>query len=178
MALATIPIKGTDVGSGLFWATNNVQNVVSQNHRVYIGYLYTGTTDVTALQESPEELGGISHPSRPVSLSFDYKYIPYNGDRYSVCAKLYDSMKNEIASLNLESSNNQDSYKTETINFKYLNLNTQVAYLYIIFKSGINETWDDVKYIKGSYDANPWSLDTFVGSVLKIDNVKLNYDYE
>lgn len=178
MALATIPIKGTDVGSGPFWATNNVQNVVSQNHRVYIGYLYTGTTDVTALQESPEELGGISHPSRPVSLSFDYKYIPYNGDRYSVCAKLYDSMKNEIASLNLESSNNQDSYKTETINFKYLNLNTQVAYLYIIFKSGINETWDDVKYIKGSYDANPWSLDTFVGSVLKIDNVKLNYDYE
>lgn len=28
MALATIPIKGTEVGTGIFWSKNNVENVV------------------------------------------------------------------------------------------------------------------------------------------------------
>lgn len=178
MALATIPIKGTEVGTGIFWSNNNVENVVKNNHRIYYGYLYTGESDVTSFNETPSEYG-IPQSDRPLSISFNYKYSPYNDDNCLIYAKLYDANKNEIASTEVFKSNEyQDSYKIVTLNFQYSNFNTKVASIFVMFQSGEKETWDYVTYISGDYKANPWSLDTFVGSVLKIDNVTLNYDYE
>lgn len=177
MALTQTSVSGTEVGSGWFWGTNEVEDFVHRNHRVFSGWLYTGDADVTASNENPNELG-ISHIARPVSLSFDYKYAPYNGDKCSIYAKLYDKEENEIASVNFETDAVQNSYETINLVFEYTDLQVEAAYIYIMFKSGVNESWDYVQYISGSYDANPWSLDTFVGSVLKIDNVVLNYDYE
>ncbi len=178
MALATIPIKGTEVGTGWFWSNNNVENVVRNNHRIYYGYLYTGESDVTSFNETPSEYG-IPQSDRPLSISFNYKYSPYNDDNCLIYAKLYDANKNEIASTEVFKSNEyQDSYKIVTLNFQYSNFNTKVASIFVMFQSGEKETWDYVTYLSGDYKANPWSLDTFVGSVLKIDNITLNYDYE
>lgn len=177
MALTQASVSGTEVGSGLFWANNEVEDFVYRNHRVFSGWLYTGSTDVTVSNEIPDELG-VSHIARPISLSFDYKYAPYNGDKCSIYAKLYGKEGNEIASVNFETDAVQDSYETIDLVFEYRDLQVEAAYIYIMFKSGVNESWNYVQYISGSYNANPWSLDTFVGSVLKIDNVVLNYDYE
>ncbi len=58
-------------------------------------------------------------------------------------------------------------------------MDSKAASAFVIFQSGvnegINEKWEYVAFVDGSYDANPWSLDSFVGSVLKVDNVILNY---
>lgn len=178
MALATIPIKGTEVGTGIFWSKNNVENVVKNNHRIYNGYLYTGISDVISFNELPSEYG-ISQLDRPLSISFNYKYSPFNGDNCLIYAKLYDINKNEIASTTEFKSNEyQDSYRMVTLNFQYSSLNTKAASIFVMFQSGEKESWDYVTHISGSYNTNPWSLDSFVGSVLKIDNVTLNYDYE
>lgn len=174
MALATVSIKGSEVGSGLFWANKDIESVLRPNHNVYAGYLYTGE-DVTFLSPDPNTLG-ITHDSRPESLTFSYKYAPYNGDKCKVYAKVYNSAGVEIAATNEFSTGaEQSGYISTTLNFTYTSLTEKAASIFIMFQSGINEEWSYVKFVDGSYNANPWSLDTWVGSILKIDDVKLNY---
>ena len=153
-----------------------ITNVLA-NANVFVGWLYTGTTDVTTTGDP--DMHGIAHTARPLSFSFDYKYAPYNTDNFVVSAALYDADYNRIAYIDdFKSSVVQNSYTTLSLDFIYETEDVKAAYLFVMFKSGENSTVNDVQHIDGSYDANPWSLDTFVGSVLKIDNVKLNYDYE
>ena len=104
----------------------------------------------------------------------DYVYI--NNDPIGSLDNLYivadgvgGHKAGEIASESAIDFFEQFIYETEDV---------KAAYLFVMFKSGENSTVNDVQHIDGSYDANPWSLDTFVGSVLKVDNVKLNYEYE
>lgn len=176
MALATIPIVGTEVGTGIFWSKNNVANVVKEHHKIYNGYLYTGNIDIQTVDEEPNKYG-ISHFARPLSLSFSYKYSPFNGDNCLVYAKIFDRDGNEIAyTEEFKSQNTQSSYNILTLDFNYKDLITKASSIFILFQSGEKETWDYVMYLSGDYKANPWSLDTFVGSVLKVDNVTLNYD--
>ena len=178
MALANIAIKGTEVGSGLFWAQNKVAKIVEKNHTVYTGLLYTGNKDISTSNEIMDR-SGILHKSRPVSLCFDYKYAPHTGDNCVIYACLYDELGNNIAETSMfKSKSSQNEYTNLNLKFVYSNLTAKASYLFIMFQSGERTTWNDVSYIAGSYKANPWSLDTFVGSVLKIDNVTLNYDYE
>lgn len=178
MALATIPIKGTEVGSGWFWANNDVASVVKNNHRVYNGFLYTGSADVTSSNENPDEYG-LAHGDRPVSVSFSYKYAPYGtGEHCVVYAKVFDAEKREIASASFQSAEAKNTYEEVKLSLTYSDPAAKAAYLFILFRSGEKESWNYVQYKSGSYGANPWSLDTFVGSVLKIDNVQLNYAYE
>lgn len=174
MAFANFAI---DRGTGIFASRESMASDVLNNANVFVGWLYTGEDDVTMLAEPDKS--GIEQTARPLSISFSYKYEPYNGDNFVVSAILYDENQNQIAYVNdFTSSQQQSSYNTITLDFIYKDLNTKVAAIYIMFKSGEKSTVNDVRHIEGSYDANPWSLDTFVGSVLKIDNVVLNYDYE
>ncbi|MBQ8034283.1 MAG: DUF4493 domain-containing protein [Bacteroidales bacterium] len=179
MAMSRVGLGGTDVGSGLFWAEKAVAEAVQKDYRVYAGTLYTGKTDVTASAETPDKLG-ISHQSRPASLTFSYKYAPYNGDNCKVYAKLYNAAGEEIASTDeFTTAATVSGYTEYTLNFKYSRMDSKAASAFVIFQSGvnegINEKWEYVAFVDGSYDANPWSLDSFVGSVLKVDNVILNY---
>lgn len=179
MALSRVGLGGTDVGSGFLWANKNIENAVKKNYRVYAGTLYTGAADVTASSETPDKRG-ISHASRPASLRFSYKYAPYNGDNCKVYAVLYNASGEAIAATDEFTANSAVGNYTELVlDFKYTKTNSKAASLFVMFQSGvnegINEKWEYVKAVDGSYDANPWSLDTFVGSVLKIDNVTLNY---
>lgn len=179
MAMSRVALGGTDVGSGLFWATKAVEEAVKEDYRVYAGTLYTGTADVTATSETPDKYG-ISHQSRPESLKFSYKYAPYNGDNCKVYAVLYNASGEVIASTDeFTTASTVNSYTELTLNFKYTVTTSKAASLFVMFQSGvnegINEKWEYVKAVEGSYSANPWSLDSFVGSVLKIDNVTLNY---
>lgn len=177
MALANFSIDRGAVGA--FGSHSDLPGKILENANVFVGYLYTGTEDVTTQAEPDPSSYKIEHKARPLSFSFDYKYAPYNSDNFVVSAYLFDEAGNQIAHTNeYKNGSTQDSYTIETLDFIYDNASTKAGYIYIIFKSGEKNTVDDVKYIEGSYGANPWSLDTFVGSVLKIDNIKLNYEYE
>lgn len=183
--IRTMALANFSINSGTVGIRNDhskmVQNVLS-NANIFIGYLYTGTMDVSSMDE-PEQYG-ISHMSRPLSLTFDYKYSPYGNDEFFVSAALYDRNRNKIAYIDdYYQSNQQESYTSQTLDFKYIDTETKPESIYIIFKSGKNNSTNDIRNIEGNYSGafgikNPWPDDTFIGSVLKIDNVTLNYDYE
>lgn len=178
MALSTRDVKGTEVGSGLFWANNNVKEFVQKQHQVYNGFLYTGNQDVTSYDEIPDQKG-IPHNSRPRTLEFFYKFSSYNSDNCNVYAVVYNEKGEEIArTINFQVNETQNEYIGVSLDFSYSDNEAKAFYLFIMFRSGEKESWDYVTYIDGDYNLNPWSLDTFVGSILKIDNVTLNYDYE
>lgn len=182
MALANFAIDAGTISGWDFIVNNNrgtmAKNVLN-NATVYVGYLYTGKEDVTTIDEPNPNQYKIEQDARPLSLSFDYKYAPYNNDNFVVSAYLYDTAGNQIAHIgDYKSGEAQDAYVTKTLNFDYADMSAKAGYIYVVFKSGEKNTVNDVQHIEGSYGANPWSLDTFVGSVLKIDSVKLNYDYE
>lgn len=164
-------------GTGAFTSRSSMASKVAADLNVHIGYLYTGQTDVTPSTPTPNK-SGIAHQARPTSLTFNYKYAPYGSDNCKVYAKLYDKNETEIASTTVFTSNasKNDYAPATTLEFTYSDLQSKAASIFIMFQSGVNESSTNVQYIEGSYNSNPWSLDTFVGSVLKIDNVTLNYE--
>ena len=177
MALSTRSVAGTEVGSGLFWSTKAVEAFMQNYGKVYAGYLYTGAKDVTT-QNSVPDSKGIAHQSRPLSLTFSYKYAPFNGDKCKIYAKVYDSNGSIIAQTEeFVSGERKDAYTKVTFDFVYSSYQSKAASIMVFFQSGVNEgaNMSYVQFVDGSYDGNPWSLDTFVGSVLKIDNVELDY---
>lgn len=182
MALANFEINSGTFGSwigALSGSRSKMAGNVLANANIFVGYLYTGTEDVTTQAEPDPNSYKIEHTARPLSFSFDYQYAPYNSDNFVVSAYLFDEAGNQIAHTNeYKNGSTQNSYTAETLDFIYDNASTKAGYIYIIFKSGEKNTINDVMHIEGGYGANPWSLDTFVGSVLKVDNIKLNYDYE
>jgi|GEM_PF-3598522 len=175
MALSTKSVAGTSVGTGALWSQKNIEAFMESNGKVYAGYLYTGTADVTSGSPVPAA-AGISHPSRPLSVSFSYKYMPFNGDKFKVYAKVYDSNGSVIASTQeFVSGDAKGTYTEYTMDFTYSDSSKKASSIMVFFQSGTNETSDYVQFVDGSYDANPWSLDTFVGSILRVDNIVLNY---
>ena len=62
--------------------------------------------------------------------------------------------------------------------FIYANSETKAKYIGVFFQSGTDTDINKMKQVEGSYDMSPYNQDRVVGSVLKIDNVVLNYDYE
>ncbi len=147
---------------------------VNSSGTAYVGYLFTGTFDKT----TDTYTLGIPHSSRPISLSFDYKYAPVASDQCIAYAKVYDTNMNEIASTVTFNSSTQDSYITQTLSFVYAQTQVAAAYIGIFFQSGTDTNIGNMKQVEGSYTSTPWKQDRVVGSVLKIDNVTLNYDYE
>ena len=147
---------------------------VNVSGTAYAGYLFTGTFNKDA---DSYDLG-ISHTARPVSFSFDYKYVPIASDQCIAYAKLYDVDKNEIASTEIFNSSTQDAYVTKTLPFTYTDTQKKAVYIGFFFQSGTNTNIGDMKQVHGDANSTPWKRDRVVGSVLKIDNVTLNYDYE
>ena len=157
------------------WKRKSVYNYTKDNGTAYTGYLFTGTFD----KNSDSYTLGIEHKSRPVSISFDYKYAPMPAsDQCIAYAKVYDSEHEEIASTLTFNSIEQIDYKTEILTFTYTQSTKKASYIGIFFQSGTNTDIANMKQVEGSYDASPFNQDRVVGSVLKIDNVTLNYDYE
>lgn len=139
----------------------------------YVGYLFTGSFD----KETDSYSLGINHNSRPLSISFDYKYSPVASDQCIAYAEIYDENMDKIASTLVFNSSIQDPYKTETLSFVYNNLQVKASYIGIFFQSGNDVNIDNMKQVEGDYNTTPWKKDRVVGSVLKIDNITLNYDF-
>ena len=54
----------------------------------------------------------------------------------------------------------------------------KAKYITVFFQSGYDTTISNMHRENGDYGSSPFGEDRVVGSVLKIDNVVLNYDYE
>ena len=161
--------------------TYNREKIVSEvkrNGTVYVGYLLYGTYDLS----SDTYTLGKDHSARPVSMSFDYKYAPVEGDKCIAYAKLYDATKREIASTEEFHSDKVEDYDTQTLRFTYSDSECQAAFIGVLFQSGTDVDVNKIQLVEGSYSDlqidSPYTEDKMVGSVLKIDNVKLNYEYE
>lgn len=133
------------------------------SNRICLGLLYVDKTSLS---------------SRPSGISFDYKYEPVAGDLAPVELVLYDTNSNELwhESINLYI---QEEYTTKNVSIEHSVLDEKdVAYVTIRFQSGTNTDYRLMHVVEGDYDFSPRVKDRVVGSVLKIDNVVLNYDYE
>jgi len=155
---------------------DEVYSLTRDDGTAYVGYLFTGTFD----KNSDSYSLGIEHNARPWSISFDYKYAPMPvSDQCIAYAKVYDNEHQEIASTINFTSSEQTVYKTETLYFTYnKSLTQKAAYIGIFFQSGTNTDIGNMRQVEGDYIPSPWNRDRVVGSVLKIDNVTLKYDYE
>lgn len=153
---------------------NEIHNLVKDDGIAYVAYLFLGVYNLSSDSYSL----GIEHLSRPVSVSFDYKYIPVEGDQCIAYAKLYDKNKKEIASTIEFHSNGINVYTTQELDFVYSDLTCKANYIGVFFQSGTDLDISKMRQEEGSYNMSPFNQDRIVGSVLKIDNVKLNYEYE
>lgn len=163
------------------WYCPNVPTFKDENKvagELFLGtYLYNGTVSRT---------DGISFGSRPASISFEYNYKPV--DNGSDSGLVYIEIKNASDQTIYKESTSLTGSGTKTITPKYL-FGEKASKLYISFKSS-NSTVAPIHIPSGSeldegmggmhfgnltLDANTYHA-VATGSVLKIDNVKANYD--
>lgn len=129
---------------------------------------------------------GIVFQSRPVSISFDYKYEPINDETASAEFIVFDASGSVIASAS-ENLSSQSSETTKTLKFDgYSKFGSKVASIRVKFKSstatlpsiniptGTALKEEGVKYSSRTIDANTYHA-LAIGSVLTIDNVTLDY---
>lgn len=156
------------------WRFDEIYSWNLNARKVEFGTLFTGRYNLVS---NSFDLG-VSHLSRPTSVSFDYKYSPYpeNGDKCIAYAIIYDENKNQIATTGEFNSGLQENYTTQTLDFNYSKTNIKCAYITIFFQSGSNGEYSSAtRSIKGGYNASPFSNSKIVGSVMKVDNIILNY---
>ena len=158
------------------WSRDEVYTYTRDNGTAYAGYLFTGTFD----KNTDTYTLGIQHESRPTSISFDYKYSPVINDKCLAYAKVYNADKKEIASTIEFNSSEQEEYTAQTLKFEYNkeHMQSKAKYITVFFQSGYDTTISNMHRENGGYGSSPFGEDRVVGSVLKIDNVVLNYDYE
>lgn len=153
------------------WDEDKILSKVKADGTAYAGYLFLGTYD-----KSNDKCNlGIAHSDRPVSVSFDYKYTPMGSDKAIAYAKVYDANGNVIAETDSFDSASADSFKTITLNLNYSRTDVKAAKITVFFQSGTNLNRNEMHLVKGDYNATPRPKDRVVGSVLTVDNVKLNY---
>lgn len=146
------------------------------------GELFLGSYSFTT-QENRNE--GISFSSRPKSLSFEYTYSAMSGDEAWVEIQVLDSAGNVLAegSATLDS---EDSPSKVTVKLQGYAFGSRPAQLKLLFKSSMKpiapinipsgSSLNDGAPSRGYTfpDANHYNA-VATGSVLTIDNVKLNY---
>lgn len=136
---------------------------------------------------SEHRVKGSDFGSRPMSVSFNYKYTPLNGEQAQADIELIDNNGSVMASETLLLSMTADM-KSETVNFKEYVFGKKAAKLYIRFRSTKEGVTPTINIPNGSalaqsghtgfsptIEENSYKA-LAIGSVLTIDNVKVSYD--
>ena len=138
-----------------------------------VGSLYIGQYNSGIVQ-------GHDFGSRPTSLSFWYKYKPYNSDAFKVIVSLKNG-DNEIATGTYEPaaySAEDNTYKQATVNFNYTDNTLKANTICVQFLASNKTSLSESDFEKGTTINYPvignWTV--HMGSVLKIDDLNLNYD--
>ena len=170
----TRPITGSDAYEGTTaWIATigwGYGSTIGGTNYQTPGELFLGSlTDVDHDSDTAtKNYGKTDYNSRPTSVSFIYKYIPYDGDKPDIYVQvLHDD--EILGEAHLEEG--ADSYKTGVLDIKYYSdkIELEPNKLILVFKSGFNSSVQSYGN-DGRYGVR------FVGSQLYIDNVKLIYD--
>lgn len=133
---------------------------------------------------------GVSFTSRPMSLTFDYKYVPVNGEQAQADIKVLDAAGNVLAS-GTEMLSTATTMTTKTISISSYAFGKKAAKLYVGFRSTKAGVTPAINIPSGtalkeaSINAGNFTRPPHItgnaykavatGSVLTIDNVKLGY---
>lgn len=138
-----------------------------------VGSLFIGSYNSGIVQ-------GHDFPSRPTSISFWYKYKPYNSDTFKVIVSLKDG-ENEIANGIYEPeaySIEDNEYKQATINFNFINYEQKPTTICVQFLASNKTDLSQDDFILGTTISYPtignWTV--HMGSILKIDDISLTFD--
>ncbi len=132
--------------------------------------LFIGTADASGNQATQ----GHAFPSRPTSLSFQYKYEAYQDDLFKVTMYVEDAEGNIIASKDFVGGTASSGWMKMTLDFDYAVLNKKAAKIYVCFRS-TKLVDSEIQYRKTSSINVIGSSKGIVGSILWIDDLKLNY---
>ncbi len=137
-----------------------------------VGSLFIGSYNSGIVQ-------GHTFASRPTSLSFWYKYKPYNSDAFKVVVSLKNGNE-EIATGTYEpaaSSQEDNSYGQAVVNFTYSTTEKKATTICVQFLASNKTSLSESDFEKGTTINYPtignWTV--HMGSVLKIDDLSLNY---
>ena len=138
-----------------------------------VGSLFIGKYNSDIIQ-------GHGFDSRPSSLSFWYKYKPFNSDAFKVIVSLKNGEK-EIATGTYEpmaSSEEDASYKQASVKFDYLDDTLKPTMICVQFLASNKTKLSGSDFAWGTTIQYPvvgnWTV--HMGSILKIDDLSLIYD--
>ena len=138
-----------------------------------VGSLFIGSYNSGIIQ-------GHSFESRPSSLSFWYKYKPYNSDAFKVIVSLKDG-DTEIATGTYEPtaySEEDNAYKQATVDFNYTDDKAKATTICVQFLASNKTELSGSDFAWGTTINYPtigdWTV--HMGSVLKVDDIQLIYD--
>lgn len=143
----------------------------------YLGGAMVGSLFIGSYNSGIQQ--GHDFPSRPMSLSFWYKYKPYNSDAFKVIISLKNGDE-EIASGSYEPtaySAEDSSYQQATVDFVYKTTSKKATTICVQFLASNKSSLKESDFIKGTTINYPiigdWTV--HMGSILKIDALSLNY---
>ena len=138
-----------------------------------VGSLFIGSYNSGIVQ-------GHSFNSRPTSMSFWYKYKPYNSDAFKVVVSLKNGDK-EIATGTYEPtaySEEDSEYAYATVDFNYLEPYEKATTICVQFLASNKTSLSGNDFAWGTTITYPvigdWTV--HMGSVLKIDDISLIFD--
>ena len=118
--------------------------------------------------------------SRPSELKFWYKYKPYNTDEFEAFIEVQHREGNTVTVLGqgkfvLNTSTEISSYTLGSTIIDYLRKDLKATHIYIRFHSTTKES-PEVQKVKYDLQDGESGWNTFIGSILKIDDIELNYE--
>ena len=132
------------------------------------GEIWIGTADNDGNHASE----GHSFVSRPTSLSFWYQYSPVESETFYMKIELKAEDGTLITSNEIANGATETAGKTITLPLEY-SVNKKVSSIYMVFKSS---TADSPKYNNATMEMAGKEQSSRIGSVLRIDDIKLNYE--
>lgn len=174
--------NGTDPSASHYAAPTYCKNAPAQLD-VAAGELFLGTYSYDG---SEHKVKGTAFASRPISVSFDYKYTPLNGEQAQADVEVLDNAGNVLASSTvlLSAASNMAN---KTINIDKYIFGKKAAKLYVRFRSTKEGVTPNIYKPTGEELRQPgntgWSSNisenaykAFAkGSELTVDNVKVSY---
>lgn len=162
--------SGNTAGAG----TGNPASGFSTCQNVAAGELFIGTKD-------GDKYIGMPFASRPTSIEFYYKYVPFNSNDYGEFEAVVADENNQPISETIKLEfNAQDTYTKVTAKFVNNDGNYRVnkvaSKIMVRFKSSANPNLTNSdSWLYGPGNKN-LSGGEYVGSELYIDDIQLNYD--
>ncbi len=159
----SIQLATVGVGSDAFPTGGSIVNTK------IAGEIWIGTANDNGDHASE----GHSFVSRPSSLSFWYQYSPINSEKFYMKVDLKAEDGTILASNEIAEGAAETSGTTITLPFKYSVNNRKVSSIYMVFKSS---TADPPECDNATMEMAGKDQSSRIGSVLRIDDIKLNYE--